>query len=401
MTGIPSSGFIKLGDPATEVEVTLCNNSPVDYPAVGIVFALERCSCATDRNGLPQGTADRFDSASGTWVPLPHPVMGTGADYLGGYEDVQALPKGKTVVVRYRFAVDPSMTAGKGSIEATAVTPDPLLQIGKATLPFNVSSDEPTPPSDVPAPTSRQTVLPFTGLTSPSYLAVNAGNVYVTDTFSNRVLKLADGSSEQSVLPFTGLDVPAGLAVNSAGDVFVADSANNRVLKLPTGSTEQVVLPFTGLNNPRSVAVDAKGNVYVTDNMNRRVLKLAAGSDEQTAVSFTGLEWPGGVAVDSAGDVYVADPPNYRILKLAAGSGEQTELRFGSRPNSFVVGATGEVYVPDALNKDVQMQAANSDPVTVPFAGLNRPEGVAVDDAGNVYVIDDSGFGRVVKLVAA
>jgi len=54
-------------------------------------------------------------------------------DYLGGFTDVQELPKGKAVTLRYRIALDAWMTEGKGRAEATAVMPDPLVQIGKAT----------------------------------------------------------------------------------------------------------------------------------------------------------------------------------------------------------------------------------------------------------------------------
>jgi streptogramin lyase len=404
MSGIPS-GIVKPGDPPAEVEVTLCNNSPVDYPNVGVVFALERCSCATAPHGLPEGTADRFDPATGSWIPLPHPVMGTGADYLVTSENVQELPKGKSVTLRYRFALDPSMTAGKGSIGATAVIPDAVVQIGKADLPFTVwkySPEDPTPPSHAPAPTSRQKVLPFTGLTSPSDLAVNAGgDVYVTDTISNQVVKLATGSNEQTMLPFTGLKTPGGVAVNNAGDVFITDNGNNRVLKLTAGSNQQTVLPFTGLNNPQSVAVDTDGNVYVTDNMNNRVLKLAAGSNEQTVLPFTGLKWPGGVEVDGAGDVYVSDPPNSRVLKLASGSGEQIEVPIGARADDFAVDSVSAVYVPDSTNKQVlKAWVQSADSITLPFAGLNGPIAVALDGVGDVYVIDDSGFGQVVKLTA-
>ena len=34
------------------------------------------------------------------------------------------------------------------------------------------------------------------------------------------------------------------------------------------------------------------------------------------------------------------------------------------------------------------------------IAGVERPDRIAVDAAGNVYVLDNSGFGRVVKLAA-
>jgi hypothetical protein len=69
------------------------------------------------------------------------------------------------------------------------------------------------------------------------------------------------------------------------------------------------------------------------------VLKLAADSTTPTEL-LTHLRVPQGVAVDSAGDLYVAD--FNRVLKLAAGSTTPTEL---------------------------------------PFAGLDQPQGVAVDKA--------------------
>ncbi len=65
--------------------------------------------------------------------------------------------------------------------------------------------------------------------------------------------------------------------MDTAGDVYVTDDGTNRVLKLPAGSNTQIELPFTGLKRPKAVAVDTAGNVYVTDNSNDRVLKLPAG----------------------------------------------------------------------------------------------------------------------------
>ncbi len=397
LSGI-ASGTVKPGDPPTEVDVTLCNDSAVDYPEVGVVLALERCSCATNGLGITEGTVERFDPAANVWIKLDYPSMGTGMDYLGTFTNVQPLPKGKAVTLRYRVALDTSMTAGKGGVQAVAVTPKPLVQIGKANLPFTVSR-EPTAPSNGPTP--RQSLLPFTGLTSPSNIAVDAaGNVYLTDTWNDRVLRLAAGSSKQTVLPFTGLNRPVGIAVDSAGAVFVTDAANNRVLKLPAGSNEQGVLPFTDLENPRGVAVDGRGDVYVTDNK-ARVVKLVGGSNEQSTLPFAGLRWPGGVAVDGAGTVFVSDPSNKRMLKLPAGSRDQTVLPVDGHDGSLAVDSAGDLYVADSENKQVLKLPAGSDNATaLPFAGLNGPNAVAVDGAGNVYVLDRSGFGQVVKLAA-
>ena len=38
-----------------------------------------------------------------------------------------------------------------------------------------------------------------------------------------------------TVLPFTGLNTPTGVAVDGSGTVYVTDTGNNRVLKHPAG----------------------------------------------------------------------------------------------------------------------------------------------------------------------
>jgi serine/threonine-protein kinase len=58
-----------------------------------------------------------------------------------------------------------------------------------------------------------------------------AGNVYVGGTPS--LQKLAAGSATPTVLPFTGLDQPYGVAVDAAGNVYVTDAWHNRIVKLP------------------------------------------------------------------------------------------------------------------------------------------------------------------------
>ena len=256
-----------------------------------------------------------------------------------------------------------------------------------------------------------QVTLPFTGLNLPSGVAVDAaGNVYVADSFNNRVVKLAAGSATQEVLPFTGLYQPVGVAVDAAGNLYVGDKSNNRVLKLAAGSATQEVLPFTGLYFPYGVAVDPPGNLYVADYGNGRVVELAPGSGTQTVLPFAGLDSPIYVAVDAAGNVYVGDGtyPNRRVLKLAAGSTTQTVLPFtGMIPGAVAVDSADNICVGEAKRhrpheqpvdyaRVLKLAAGSSTPTVLPFTGLDDPQGVAVDAAGNVYVTDMNN--RVVKL---
>jgi serine/threonine protein kinase, bacterial len=403
MSGIPS-GAVKPGDPPAEVDVTLCNNSSVDYPKVGVTTVLTRCSCAINPMGLPQGRIERFDAAANAWVPLEHPVVTTGMDYLGGFTDVQPVPKGKTVTLKYRMTLDHSMTAGKGSMESTAVVPDSLVEIGMADLPFTVLKDSPkdTPTPRPEVPSDRQSVLPFTDLTNPWAVAADKdGNVYVSE--QGRVVKLAAGSDAPTELPVTGVKSVGDVAADGTGNVYVVDFEGNRVLKLTPGSKVAAALPFTGLHNPQHLAVDSDGTVYVTDSA-ARVVKLAAGASEQTVIPLNKeMRYPAGVAVDGAHNVYIADSRNHRIVKYAAGSNNQTTISISGLDGGrgFAVDSAGDVFVTDDTNRRVLKRPAGSnESIELPFAGLNGPESVSVDGAGNVYVIDNSGFGRVVKLAA-
>jgi serine/threonine-protein kinase len=258
------------------------------------------------------------------------------------------------------------------------------------------------------AVTFSQQSLPFSGLRDPFGVAVDgAGDVFVADTQNSRGLELPAGSSTQQMLPFSG-NFPFGVAADGVGDVFVADTGSSRVLELLAGSSTQQTLPFSGLTEPVGVAVDGAGDVFVTDLANSRVLELPVGSSTQQAVPFSGLNGPAGVAVDGAGDVFVTDAPNTRVLELPAGSTTQQTLPFSGLNDPFgvAVDGAGDVFVADLAVTDpgksrvLELPAGSSTQQTLPFSGLSGPAGVAVDGAGDVFVAD-SNNSRVVELASS
>jgi serine/threonine-protein kinase len=129
----------------------------------------------------------------------------------------------------------------------------------------------------------------------------------------------------------------------------------------------------------------------------------AVTAPEQTELAFTGLDYrlsPGGVALDTDGNLYISIQNMYgKVLKLPAGSSRPTELPFSglNRPRGVAVDGTGTVYVSDSDNQVVKLAAGSDNQEVLPFTNLNRPEGVAVDAGGTVYVAD-RGNDRVVKL---
>jgi len=125
----------------------------------------------------------------------------------------------------------------------------------------------------------------------------------------------------------------------------------------------------------------------------------------QTVLPFNGIDFrlsPGGVALDKAGNVYVTSEGMYgRVVELAPGSSTSTVLPFTGlyQPQGLAVDNAGAVYVADFNNRVVKVAAGSNNQTVLPFTGLNYPEGVAVDGQGNVYVTD-RGNNRVLKLAA-
>jgi hypothetical protein len=243
----------------------------------------------------------------------------------------------------------------------------------------------------------------------------SASNVYVSDYGNNRVLVFPPGSMPASRVygqlgMFTSLTAnnggisanslcnPTGVAFDSANNVYIADGCNNRVLVYASGSTTAFLvfgqlgnftsgvvnnggMSASSLNHPAGVAVDSASNVYIADESNNRVLVYAPGSTTAFRVfgqlgsfmaanigsaSANSLFLPAGVAFDSANNVYIEDRGNNRVLVYAFGS--TTAFRVYGQLGSFT------------------SVAANNGGITA--SSLSSPQALAVDSAGNVYIID-------------
>lgn len=170
------------------------------------------------------------------------------------------------------------------------------------------------------------------------------------------------------------------------------------VMLVPTGFTQsnQTIATYVGtgvcgfsgdgglatraqLNSPAGLATDLAGNLYIADLGNhvvRRVTPFGAittiagtgapgyNGDHQLATNAQ-LAAPAGVAVDAAGlNLYIADNGNHRIRQV-----DLTTLTIST------IAGTGE-----------RGFSGDSGPAT--RARLNYPAGVAVDQAGNLYIAD-------------
>ena len=278
----------------------------------------------------------------------------------------------------------------------------------------------------------------------------SSGNFYIADTLNARVRKVSGGnistiagnggvsnSGDGGQAIKAQLYAPQAVAADAAGNLYIADTANNVVRKVAANGSISTIAgtgaPGSGsgqLNGPQGIAVDSSGNIYVSDTQNARVLKIAGGSVSTVAGNGTPglggdggaaasaqLSAPVGVAVDSAGNVYIADFGNNRIRKVTAGgtistlagttqgysgdNGPAVSARL-SAPQGVAVDNAGNVYIADTLNERVRVVSAgtistiagtgaagtNGDGGPAATAQVVNPAGIAVDGAGNLYISD-------------
>jgi sugar lactone lactonase YvrE len=285
-------------------------------------------------------------------------------------------------------------------------------------------------------------------------------------TFTNYYTGIATG---------TPLFRPMGVATDDSGNFYIADQVDNIIQKITvaTGNMTQVAGDgydwgtgsggYSGDNGqataselylPTGLAVDDSGNIYIADQQNsliRKVTKatgiittfagnysLGAGfSGDAGKATAAQLSQPFTVALDDSGNLYIADAGNACIREVnkktniiqtiagrgagggtdGAGDGTPATNAVFSGPDGLAVDDSGNVYIADQYGMAVRkITIANGDIITriagsgsggysgdtgpATQAQLYYPSGVAVDDSGNVY-IGDSWNNRIRKVTKA
>ncbi|WP_165420433.1 Ig-like domain repeat protein [Edaphobacter modestus] len=241
------------------------------------------------------------------------------------------------------------------------------------------------------------------------------------------------------------LAAPAQIAYDVAGNLYIADLNDNVIRKVDVagivttvaGTGEQGFSGDSGpatralLDSPAGVAVDTAGNIYIADTHNQRVRMVSNGTITTIAgtgsAGFSGdsgpallarLSNPTALALDANGNLFIADTDNHRIRKIigatittVAGSGEQAFSGDGGAataagidsPNGVAVDGVGKIYIGDTHNQRVRVvdtsgtistlagnfsKAYAGDGGAAAGASLARPRGLSVDAQGNIYVAD-------------
>jgi sugar lactone lactonase YvrE len=286
---------------------------------------------------------------------------------------------------------------------------------------------------------------------NPAGIASDAnGNLYVSDSFNNRIRKIAPDGTVTTVAGngtagYNTTDTPAaeaefyapqGLAVDAQGNIFVADMGNNVIREITAGGVVKTVagngiagyvdgaaLTAAEFRSPVAVALDQNGNIFVADRDNNMIRKITSagvvstiagtktpgyvnGTVNTTTGTYASFRDPSGLAVDAQGNIYVADLGNSAIRKItsagvvttiAGGPGQTTlvgspiGISMDSQGNFFIADESGRVI---ELTSNILYDLAGSANVagfadgSGTTAQFNTPQGICVTPSGGIFVAD-------------
>ncbi|HEY3762944.1 MAG TPA: Ig-like domain-containing protein [Verrucomicrobiae bacterium] len=312
----------------------------------------------------------------------------------------------------------------------------------------------------------------------PSDVTVDsATNIYVSDRVRDKIRKITPSGTNWVVTSFVGsggnagsadgtgssalFNWPSGSAIDNAGNLYIADTLNNTMRKVTPAAVVSTIAGSAGgssgadgvgstarFNGPLDVSINDAGFLLVADSGNDTVRNVTflgqvgtvaglAGNSGSTngAGSNARFNYPAGIVADTNGNVYVVDADNDTIRKItpagvattiagsagiygfADGTNGAAQFNFGFNHQGIAMDKAGNLYVVDGFNEIIRkITPSGTNWVVSTIAGslnnsglidgigtnamFNNPTGVAVDGSGNLYVTDSgTGFSGAIRKI--
>jgi hypothetical protein len=230
-------------------------------------------------------------------------------------------------------------------------------------------------------------------VSSPRSLTVRVpeGAVNGEFTVDNGVMTSDTAAIALGVTVAENLHPVANPALDAAGNIYTTISGS-RGQKVPVSvfkiDPQHQVFPFLNdLMNPTGLALDRAGQLYISSRMEGTVYRVAP--DGHRSIYAEGMGVATGIAFDHEENLYVGDRTGTifkidrarKIFVFATleASIAAYHLAFGPDRNLYVTGPTTSSY-------DHVYRVTPAGEIATFYRGLGRPQGLAFDIEGNLYV---------------
>lgn len=222
----------------------------------------------------------------------------------------------------------------------------------------------------VPPGPGDPTTLYATGLGTPYGMAAGpAGELYITDVDSLRVLRIAPNGQVTSYATFTG-EAPVGVVVDGLGDVLVAtvdtSFTHGRIVRLSGGQRSTFASNF---ESGAALTIGPDGDVWVIDPVAgqlRRFDPIGGAKDTVDLTSLSSLSFEMTLAFSPAGDLYLTDSYG-AIYKIVSGA---PQLVYQANPyvEGLAFDQDGYLYVANGFLGTITLLDPTLSVVSDPFA---------------------------------
>jgi sugar lactone lactonase YvrE len=215
---------------------------------------------------------------------------------------------------------------------------------------------------------------------------------------SGEELRLASATANYSAPFKMGMKIAENLhpVANPAidrddGSIYVTLSGQ-RGQKVPVSiykiAPDDTVSPFISeIVNPTGMAFSRDGALYVTSRYDGALYRISPFKEVQTVASELGIAT--GLAFDHKGDIYVGDRSGtvFRVNEIGE-SRPFASLEASVAAYHLAFGPDGDLYVtgPTVSSFESVIRIDTMGNATTFYMGLGRPQGLAFDASGNLYV---------------
>lgn len=242
---------------------------------------------------------------------------------------------------------------------------------------------------------SGQTVLVENLSTPYDVLADEQGDIYISDTYNNRILKTDSNGSNSTIIKTFGSPV-YGILIHD-NQLFAISGGSLQRMNLD-GTDAEIIAPANG---SYYVTAANDGYIYYTNQSANNIQRVKKDGTEHSTI-ITGLNAPMGITYDPVLDLfYYAEMGSDNVFSIKKDGTDKKTLATGfNNPHNLRLDSSGNLYIADAQGNVVKKLSADRKVLTTfPNTTLNAPTATFITKNGRVLISD--AWGNKIRYVDA